>query len=710
MRSLLRGGFALETALTLVLFCLVGCGGGGSDPQHSPTIVSITPSQGPASGGTTVEINGTDFADGLTVTFGGVSATGIEVVDANNLRCVTAAHAAGLVDVIVAWRASYGNVAVDGYEFLPGPEVTTIVPVVGTEDGGTAVTLTGTNFEPGALVYFDSSLAVNVIVNGTGTQLDCDTPVHATELVDITILNPSGGGTLESDAYTFVPEPTITAVTPAVGGTAGGTLVYLDGTGFASTGIVEFDGTPATQVTVHSSTLISCRPAAHATGAVDVRVENAVGVDDTLTGGFVYSDSAPPYVSSVTAPTGPRDTATSVTISGTGFAAGPTVTFDGVAATVVVLVDANTITCDTPVPGKGGPADVTVTNTDGQSDTLEGGFTYWPRWVVTANLDSGSVSMMALDEDEGTLTCESVESVLGPTRIDAGDGYVFVSHSAGVSMYSIDQETGALSLEQTASTGGTTPLAVLYEPGAPRLYVTNYGSNTIAVFDVDTVGATLTPVSGSPFSSVGFGPVALSIDVGSPMLFVCNRDSETLVSLDIGGGGALSLNALAQPPAPTGSDPRAIVFARPGLRRVYCLNYGDNTISVFRVDGNGLFTEMPSSPALGEGNVVSAAEGLLFDAANDMLMAVNQSPPSVSVFYVRSTGRLAEMDESPFATGGSAPLAITMVDDWVLTTQAGSDGVASQEYDSGGLFDLTTVDGSPFDSVGPMPVDIAADD
>jgi hypothetical protein len=63
-----------------------------------------------------------------------------------------------------------------------------------------------------------------------------------------------------------------------------------------------------------------------------------------------------------------------VTIGGTGFAAGATVTFDGASATSVVVVGPTSITCVTPAGN--GVVDVKVTNTDTGNGTLSGGFSY----------------------------------------------------------------------------------------------------------------------------------------------------------------------------------------------------------------------------------------------------------------------------------------------------------------------------------------------
>ena len=64
-----------------------------------------------------------------------------------------------------------------------------------------------------------------------------------------------------------------------------------------------------------------------------------------------------------------------MTITGTNFAAGATVTFGGTAATNVVVVNSTTITATTPA-GSAGAVTVTVTNSSGQSGSLASGFTY----------------------------------------------------------------------------------------------------------------------------------------------------------------------------------------------------------------------------------------------------------------------------------------------------------------------------------------------
>src|SRR5208283_48861 len=109
-----------------------------------------------------------------------------------------------------------------------------------------------------------------------------------------------------------------------------------------------------------------------------------------------------PTVGSISPASGPRAGGTSVTISGTNFLSGATVTIGGAAATNVVVVSATSITATTPASGTGGGANVTVTNPDTQSATLwavqqplsnpgfESGSTGWVAGSGTAVVLTGS--------------------------------------------------------------------------------------------------------------------------------------------------------------------------------------------------------------------------------------------------------------------------------------------------------------------------------
>ena len=88
-------------------------------------------------------------------------------------------------------------------------------------------------------------------------------------------------------------------------------------------------------------------------------------------------------VQSVSPNSGPASGGTQVTIRGTGFAAGTSVTIGGRAATEVSVSGTEVITARTPVSPTAGPVDITVT-LDGRSGTLSAGFRYEPTGPNTA--------------------------------------------------------------------------------------------------------------------------------------------------------------------------------------------------------------------------------------------------------------------------------------------------------------------------------------
>jgi len=68
----------------------------------APTVTSVTPGQGPATGGTTVVIDGANLAGATGVYFGGTPAASFTVDSATRITAVTPARAAGTVDASVS--------------------------------------------------------------------------------------------------------------------------------------------------------------------------------------------------------------------------------------------------------------------------------------------------------------------------------------------------------------------------------------------------------------------------------------------------------------------------------------------------------------------------------------------------------------------------------------------------------------------------------
>ncbi len=83
----------------------------------------------------------------------------------------------------------------------------------------------------------------------------------------------------------------------------------------------------------------------------------------------------PPTVSAISPNTGTASGGTAVTVTGTGFLSGATLTIGGAAATGVTVASSTSITATTPAHAAGA-ADVVVKNTNNQTGTLSGGYTY----------------------------------------------------------------------------------------------------------------------------------------------------------------------------------------------------------------------------------------------------------------------------------------------------------------------------------------------
>jgi hypothetical protein len=78
------------------------------------------------------------------------------------------------------------------------PTVTAVAPSKGSAAGGTAVTVTGSNFAAGAALTFGGTSATAVVVV-SATRITANTPAHKTGSVNVVVTNPDGhSGTLAS--------------------------------------------------------------------------------------------------------------------------------------------------------------------------------------------------------------------------------------------------------------------------------------------------------------------------------------------------------------------------------------------------------------------------------------------------------------------------------------------------------------------------------
>jgi len=85
----------------------------------APTIMNVSPNTGTAAGGTAVTVTGTQFAAGAAVTFGGVPATNVSVVNSTTITATTPAHSSGAVPVGVTVSGETATLT-KGYTYTGG--------------------------------------------------------------------------------------------------------------------------------------------------------------------------------------------------------------------------------------------------------------------------------------------------------------------------------------------------------------------------------------------------------------------------------------------------------------------------------------------------------------------------------------------------------------------------------------------------------------
>lgn len=174
--------------------------------------------------------------------------------------------------------------------------------------------------------------------------------------------------------------PTVSLVSPAQGTPSGGTSVTITGTNFQNGATVRFGDTAAASVTFNSANQLTATTPAHAAGAVAVTVTNPGSSGyAVLANGFTFV-TQPPAVSHLSPLSGPVAGGTTVTIHGTGFQNGATVTFGGtpVAAT---FNGPTQLTVTSPAHATGAVS-VVVTNPDTQNVTKTNAFFYAPPYVA----------------------------------------------------------------------------------------------------------------------------------------------------------------------------------------------------------------------------------------------------------------------------------------------------------------------------------------
>jgi len=471
-------------------------------------VSSIAPASGSIAGGNTVTFSGHGLGGVTQIRFGGVAATNLTINSDTSATAVAPAHAVGAVNVELV--TAFMTVTVtNGYSYAntTPPTVAGVSPGTGPVAGGTAVTITGTNFIGATGVTFGGVAAATFSVVSAST-ITATTPAHAAGAVSVVVTTPSGNNSANT-LFTYLPAaPTVAGVTPGSGSTVGGTGVTITGTGFSGATSVTFGGATATFAVVSSTTITATTPA-HAPGAVSVVVTNAGGSNAANT---LFTYIAPPTLGNVSPASGPTTGGTSVTLTGTSFTGATSVSFDGLAATNMVILSATQITCTTPAHAVG-PVSVIVTNQVG-SNAANTAFSY----TVPAPTVSG------VNPASGPITGGTSVSVTGTNFVNViavsfggvNASSVNVSSSTALTCTAPAHAAGTVSVEVTTATGASAAnsLFTYFVPATPQEIDVTRGGAPIAVGSTDTLnGAVAGTALAQSYTISNTGGTSLQVTV-----------------------------------------------------------------------------------------------------------------------------------------------------------------------------------------------------
>jgi len=124
----------LAGTVALAVLATTGCSPTKPGPVVELAIRSVSPSAGPAMGGTEVTIRGAGYAAGTTVTIGGRAATDVSVRGSDTLTAKTpASSTAGAVDVVVTFSGRT-DVLAGGFTYEPtGPNTAPVIKSIAAQ-------------------------------------------------------------------------------------------------------------------------------------------------------------------------------------------------------------------------------------------------------------------------------------------------------------------------------------------------------------------------------------------------------------------------------------------------------------------------------------------------------------------------------------------------------------------------------------------------
>jgi YVTN family beta-propeller protein len=175
---------------------------------------------------------------------------------------------------------------------------------------------------------------------------------------------------------------------------------------------------------------------------------------------------------------------------------------------------------------------------------------------------------------------------------------------------------------------GINPKSIAYDPVNQKMYVTNFGSNTVSAIDTNT------NLPG-PAIYVGTSPRSIAYDPVNAKMYVSLLDNDTIAAIDT------KTNTLVDNPIKVGINPKSIAYDLVN-QRMYVTNFGgEGMVSVIETRNN---TKLGAPIKVG-----SMPQSIIYDPVNQRIYVTNFGSNTVSTINTNSTNQKSYLYiDSPF--------------------------------------------------------------
>ena len=239
--------------------------------------------------------------------------------------------------------------------------------------------------------------------------------------------------------------------------------------------------------------------------------------------------------------------------------------------------------------------------------------------------------------------------------------YLAAQSTQSIQAYSMSLASGSLGMIGNMVPTGTMPTAMAVTPAVTALFVSNTGANSITGYTIDSDGS-LTEVA---TRIVGKLPKGVAVDASGQFLFVANQASSSISVFSINGANLTPVKGspftTIAPGTVTPTGPVAVAVP-PAGNYLYVANQFTNNVSAFSFNSDGALSIVPGSPYATGLN----PSGLAISPAGTFLLVANSGSGNVSSFAICAiasatcltpNGMLTPAANSPFSAGIS-PVAI----------------------------------------------------